>query len=468
MTTVVWLRHDLRLEDNPALYHAAQQGEAVIVLYVLDPSVPYGGAHKWWLHHSLKSLSDSLKKKYNIHLLLRKGKPQAILEKLHQETKFSRLHWNRLYDPGSTERDTQIKNTFTKKGIVVESFNGSLLCEPWAIKTKQDGIFKVFTPFYRAMTQTMHLEKPLPAPSKWIPFQEKLLSDTLDSWSLLPTHPNWAKDFDPFWQPGEHGSHDRLKTFMAHGLQKYTVQRDMPGTEGTSRLSPHLHWGEISIRSIWHTIQHQCPDFSGTETYLRELGWREFSYYLLFHFPHITHQNFNPKFNGMPWHNSPEDLKAWQHGQTGYPIVDAGMRQLWHTGWMHNRVRMVVASFLTKHLQISWQTGAAWFWDTLVDGDPASNSASWQWVAGSGADAAPYFRIFNPVLQGEKFDPDGKYVRQWVPELGALPDKYIHQPWTAPKDVLQKAGVVLGKDYPEPMIDHTFARTRALDVYKGL
>jgi len=466
MSNIVWFRQDLRLADNPALAAAASKGP-VIGLYVLDETAPparrpLGGASQWWLHHSLRELRDALG-----GLVLLRGDPAKLVPEFARRMKAEGVYWNRRYDRQSIRCDTSVKAHLKDDGRLAESFNGSLLFEPWDIKTKTDGPFKVFSAFWRAcLRQT--LPRAVPATAFRIETPAGC-GETLENWALLPDNPNWAGDFETAWQPGEAGALARLEAFLDDGLQDYRTLRDRPDLNNVSRLSPHLRFGEISPRQVAAAAIHhglQNPDRQGdVDKFLSEIGWREFSYHLLYHFPELPNRNLNPAFDAYPWVNDPGHLARWQKGMTGYPLVDAGMRELWATGVMHNRVRMVAASFLTKHLRIHWQHGEAWFWDTLVDADPASNAASWQWVAGSGADAAPYFRIFNPTIQARKFDPEGAYIRRWCPELAHVPDRYIHAPSEAPADVLEKAGVVLGRSYPHPMVEHTAARAAALAGY---
>ncbi|GIL39175.1 deoxyribodipyrimidine photo-lyase [Rhodospirillales bacterium TMPK1] len=419
-----------------------------------------GGASRWWLHHSLASLSADLAKK-NIPLVLRRGRADRIVPALVRDVEAGAVFWNRCYEPHAIARDKALKASLQADGIEVSSFNASLLREPWTIETKSGGPFKVFTPFWRALLS----QGDPPPPRAAIAAQRATIdAPPSDALALLPTKPDWAGGLRDDWEVGEKAAQDRLDEFCEHLLQGYSTTRNLPATDGTSRLSPHLHFGEISPRRIFHRARAAGVD---AETFLKELGWREFSYHLLFHFPTLPVTPLYPRFEKFPWRTSQSDLRAWQRGQTGYPLVDAGMRQLWQTGWMHNRVRMVVASFLIKHLLLDWRDGERWFWDTLVDADLASNAASWQWVAGSGADAAPYVRVFNPTLQGEKFDADGAYVRRFVPELAKLPAKWIHDPSAAPDDVLQAAGVVLGKTYPTPIVAHKQARSRALAAFEA-
>lgn len=461
---IVWFRQDLRVADNPALARAAATGQPILPIYILDDESdgvrPLGGASRWWLHESLKQLDQQLTTR-GAPLLLLRGKAKTCLTKLIDETSASAVYWNRCYEPGAIARDKDIKMSVQNNGIPVESFNGSLLYEPWEIRTKQDKPYRVFTPFYRMVLSQGEPAKPKPAPKHLKKATTFPKGDLLADWALQPTHPDWAGGLRDSWAPGETGAQALLEEFLAERVTDYKAERDFPGIAATSRLSPHLHFGEISPRQIWAQTSAREPS-SGTETFLKEVVWREFGYHLLYYNPEMPDAPLQEKFNAFPWLENEAHLKAWQTGQTGYPIVDAGMRELWHTGTMHNRVRMIVASFLVKHLLIHWRDGEAWFWDTLVDADLASNTANWQWVAGCGADAAPYFRIFNPILQGEKFDAEGTYVRRWVPEIADLPNSVIHKPWEADLMTLGESGVELGTTYPQPVIKHKTARDRAL------
>ncbi|THV25404.1 cryptochrome/photolyase family protein [Peteryoungia ipomoeae] len=470
---ILWFRKDLRLADNAALATALDEGFEIIPLYIREPDKdetgPLGAAQAWWLHHSLKALAESLEKK-GTRLTLRSGSAASVLHDLIAETKASAVFWNRRYDPPGIAIDKALKAKLSDDGIEVRSFAGQILHEPSKLMTNAGGNFRVYTPFWKALDGAGEPPEPIPAPKALPTLDSWPETEALSDWQMLPTRPNWAKGFESEWQPGEAGAHKRLAAFVKTGLKGYRTRRDFPGEAHVSMLSPHLALGEISPAAVWDATR-DLPDDYSTEDYIhfrKELVWRDFSYHLLFHFPELARKNWNAKFDGFPWEHAPEKLKAWQKGQTGYPIVDAGMRQLWQTGFMHNRVRMIVASFLIKDLLIDWREGERWFRDTLVDADPASNAASWQWVAGSGADASPFFRIFNPITQGEKFDPEGVYVRRFVPELKAMPAKFIHRPFDAPLLVLKEAGVSLGKTYPKPIVDHGKARDVAMAAFQGL
>jgi len=463
---IIWFRRDLRVADNPALHEAVKTGRPLICLYILetDRDREWGGASLWWLHHSLESLSKDLAA-IGAKLTLRKGQAFRILDMLIQDTGADRIYWNRRYDLAPREIDSAIKADLTERGLTVKSFRANLLSEPWTVKTKTDNYYKVFTPYWRTAQEAIDISDPLPAPTAIKAYEGDIESESLESFGLLPTSPDWGSKMTPHWTIGSAGAKRALEQFLSGPVTTYPDDRNRPDKEeGTSKLSPHLAFGEISPKQIWHA----CKDnLDAARKFLAEIGWREFSYVLLYHNPKLASENFKPAFNAFEWNSDETHLRRWQQGLTGYPFVDAGMRQLWQTGWQHNRVRMVTASFLIKHLLIDWREGEKWFHDTLVDADPASNAASWQWVAGSGADAAPYFRIFNPFTQGEKFDPNGDYVRQYVPELKHLPNKFIHRPWEAPALVLREAGVTLGDNYPTPIVDHKFARERALASYKA-
>lgn len=463
---ILWFRQDLRLADNPALTAAAATGRSVIPLYVLDDSGDWrlGGASRWWLHHSLQALSGDLGR-LKLTMVLRQGDCETELRRLVSETGASAVFWNRVYEPNAVARDTRLKSTL---GIETKSFNASLLREPWELKTGGGGSFKVFTPFFRALAATLGDQSPAPAPKEVRPFASPVASDDLDAWALTPSNPNWARQFSQYWQPGEAGARAKLEQFLDGALTGYAAARDVPGRISTSRLSPHLHFGEIGPRQVWRPAALAAASDTDKLKFQAELAWREFSHHLLFHSPDLPHANLRREFDAFPWIDDDAAFRAWTRGRTGVPIVDAGMRELWTTGWMHNRVRMIAASFLVKNLMIDWRRGARWFWDTLVDADLANNSASWQWVAGSGADAAPYFRIFNPVLQGRKFDPDGAYVRKWAPELSRLDNDIVHAPWEANASKLAAANVQPGVTYPLPIVDLSASRARALSAFASL
>jgi deoxyribodipyrimidine photo-lyase len=474
---IVWFRQDLRLVDNPALAAAVDSGRPVLPFYLLDDETPGrwrpGGASRWWLHHSLAALADDLVGR-GAPLLLRRGRADDVLPALAAETGAAAVYWNRCYEPSAVARDTALKTTLKDAGVEARSFNASLLVEPWQIETGSGGPYKVFTPFWKAARATLDPPPPAPAPECIAGVDGLPAGDRLYDWALLPTAPDWAGGLRDAWQPGEAGARARFQAFLDEDIAGYADDRDRPDRAVTSRLSPHLHWGEMGPRQLWHAAMHRVGSGAGAplqkaiDKFLSEVGWREFAHHLLFHFPDLPEENWKHAFDGFGWRDDPDALRAWQRGRTGYPLVDAGMRELWATGWMHNRVRMVAASFLIKHLLVDWRAGADWFWDTLVDADLANNAASWQWVAGCGADAAPYFRIFNPVAQGEKFDPDASYIRRWVPELARLPDAYVHRPWDTPADVCRAAGFVPGESYPPPIVDHAVARGRALAAYQAM
>lgn len=469
-TTIVWFRQDMRLADNPALSAAAAAGR-VIPVYIRDDAAAgdwsMGAASRWWLHGSLASLARDLSVR-GASLVLRTGRAGDVLLRLIEETGADAVYWNRCYEPAAIARDRAIKADLEQRGISIKSYNGSLLFEPWTIETKAGGPYRVFSQFWRACCGLPEPSRPEPPPVQLRALDDRIASEALDAWDLLPIKPDWAAGLRANWAPGEGAARKRLGGFVDRSVSAYRSERDRPDRTGTSRLSPHLHFGEVSPRTVWHAARSAGGTSAGVESFLSELGWREFSYHLLYHFPGLPSENLRGEFSRFRWSEDSAALRSWTGGKTGFPIVDAGMRELWQTGWMHNRVRMIAASFLVKDLLQPWQAGARWFWDTLVDADLASNSASWQWVAGCGADAAPYFRIFNPVLQGERFDPEGAYVRRFVPELAALPARYIHRPWEAPADLLQSAGVHLGVTYPTPIVDHGEARRRALAAFAEL
>jgi len=474
--TLVWFRHDLRLDDNPALAAAAARGRVVpVFIWAPEEEAPWepGAASRWWLHQSLEKFATALAKA-GTPLVIRRGPSLAALEGLAREYAATHVAWNRRYEPAVVKRDTAIKKSLTATGLTAESFNGGLLFEPVHVATKEGKPYQVFTPFWRSLLAREEAAEPVAAPRKLAtaePVKGKARSLAVANLRLLPEI-DWASTMRKTWSPGEAGAAKRLEAFLATGLATYGTGRDRPDRDGTSSLSPHLHFGELSPRRVWHAVRaavggKPAAKLTGSpEVYLRELGWREFANHLLYHFPHTSDAPLRADYAKFPWVKDPVGLRAWQRGRTGYPVVDAGMRQLWATGWMHNRVRMIVASFLVKDLRVTWLEGARWFWDTLVDADLAANTLGWQWAAGCGADAAPYFRIFNPTSQGLKFDPDGQYVRRWVPELARLPTAAIHAPAEADERSLERAGLTVGRDYPEPIVDHAEARKLALGALK--
>jgi deoxyribodipyrimidine photo-lyase len=467
-TAIVWFRQDLRVTDNPALHAAAASSATILPVFIHEDEDAAewqpGSAGSWWLRKSIASLSDSLQGGLRVY----RGRAGEIVPRLVRDVGAKAIYWNRCVEPWRVSRDRSIKEQLQADGIEVHTFNGSYLYDPAEV-AKPDGTpYRVFTPFYRRGCKALTPRQTLPVPEK-MRLDTESHPDGHDEKPLLPAFP-WFEDAEHDWEPGEQGAHDLLQTFLESGLEIYAEARDRPDLDGVSRLSPHLHFGEISPHQVREAILERAgaQQSDSADKFLSELGWREFSAHLLYHWPELTQDNLQKKFDRFPWKDSEEVQEAWQQGATGYPIVDAGMRQLWRTGYMHNRVRMITASFLVKNLLQDWRAGARWFWNGLLDADLANNSASWQWVAGCGADAAPYFRIFNPVTQGRKFDPQGIYVRRYVPELANVPDKFVHCPWEAPADVLESAGVQLGKDYPEPIVDLAQSRERALDAFKSL
>jgi deoxyribodipyrimidine photo-lyase len=470
---ILWFRLDLRLADNPALRAALEYGGPVVPVFVWSPEEegawPPGGASRWWLHQSLMAL-DARFCALGSRLIIRRGPALETLRALVRETGAAAVFWNRRYEPAISARDAQVKAALGRDGLVGEDFNAALLHEPWTIQNQSKKPFQVFTPFWRHCLAKPDPAEPLPAPKNIPSPSQWPASLALDELKLEPKL-NWADGLRAAWHPGEAGAAANLSRFLTEAFDHYPDHRNRPDVPGTSRLSPHLHFGEISPRQVWHGLRKVAAKrglplerWRGSQ-FVAEIGWREFAHHLLFHFPHTPAEPLRADFRSFPWRKDAAWLRAWQAGRTGYPIVDAGMRELWATGWMHNRVRMIVASFLVKDLLLSWQEGARWFWDTLVDADLAQNTLGWQWTAGCGADAAPYFRVFNPTSQGEKFDPDGQYVRKWCPELAKLPDKWLHQPHAAPAEILRAAGVELGGNYPLPVVSHGIAREVALEAF---
>lgn len=463
-----WFRQDLRLNDNPALCHASRNG-TVMPIYIFDDinskDFKLGAASCWWLHQSLISLNDSLDGNLNFY----KGDPEEIILKLIQEYDISHIHWNRCYEPWQISRDSKIKKLLKLKNIQINSDNSSLLWEPWDVTKKDNTPYKVFTPFFQnGCLSAIPPREPINKPRNLRLIQDAKYAIDLKDLKLMPKK-NWHYKLAEHWQCGEVAALKRLNIFLESGIYNYKEGRDFPAKQSTSRLSPHLHFGEISPNQVWYLAKKQISgNNNNLKVFLTELGWREFSYNLLYQFPELPNKNWRSKFNKFKWSNNTKLLQLWQQGKTGYPIVDAGMRELWQTGYMHNRVRMIAASFLVKNLLIDWREGEKWFWDCLVDADLASNSASWQWVAGSGADAAPYFRIFNPVTQGQKFDPEGEYTRKYIPELKNIPNKFLFNPFDAPESILNQSGIKLGNDYPMPIVDLKISRQKALDIYNSI
>jgi deoxyribodipyrimidine photo-lyase len=473
---IVWFRHDLRLTDNPALHAALDSGAPLIPLYIdsreEEGEWAPGGAARWWLHQSLSALSAELARRGS-RLIIRSGPALTVLQELCLESGADAVYWNRRYEPLARARDARVKEALRAQGLVAESRNGALLAEPWQVATQGGGPYRVYTPFRRCVLATIAPAEPLPAPAS-LPappvWPQSLAPAQL---GLMPTT-NWCAPLAAAWQPGEAAAIRRLTQFVDDGVARYADRRDLPDSAGTSRLSPYLHHGELSARQVWHAVlrgaaQSGMPvaEAAGGK-FLAEILWREFSYHLLHHFPHTPTAPLQETFARFPWREAPQALDAWQRGCTGVPLVDAGMRELWRTGWMHNRVRMVAASFLVKNLRLPWLAGARWFWDTLVDADLASNTQGWQWVAGCGADAAPYYRVLNPVTQSRRYDPQGRYLRRWLPELARLSDQDIHAPWLAAAADLAAASVQLGRDYPLPIVDLNESRTAALAAWKSM
>ena len=466
-----WFRQDLRLADNPALTAAAQDG-AVIPVYILDDDHAgdhkMGSASRWWLHHALHALNDSLDGK----LVVLRGDPATHLAALAAASGAVSVHWNRCYEPWRIARDTAIKADLAARGLVVESHNGSLLWEPWEV-TKADGTpYRVFTPYFRrGCLSAPPPRQPLPVPPQLVLAASDDQGVGIDGLQLLP-NTGWDKMLASHWQIGEAGAIARLAAFIDQDVLGYKEGRNFPALPNVSRLSPHLHWGEVSPNTVWYAAKDRMDagaiNQEDGDHFLSELGWREFSHALLYYFPDLPRQNLQPRFDKFAWKDDADALQRWQRGQTGYPIVDAAMRQLWQTGYMHNRLRMIVGSFLVKNLRLHWHHGEAWFWDCLVDADLANNSASWQWIAGCGADAAPYFRIFNPITQASKFDPNGEFIRHFVPEIAGLADAYLFSPWEAPRQILDAANVVLGQTYPHPIVDVKSSRLDALAAFAAL
>ena len=466
----VWLRDDLRMSDNPALANAVSSGRPVVVIFVFDDTGKsvrrLGAASRWWLHHSLEALDASLRKRGN-RLVLRRGDAVEAVRAVLRDTGAAHLFLNRRYSPGERDQDRRVQEAARELGVGTDDFAAALLHEPGDVRTADGERFGVFTPFWRAFRRGGEPRGPLPPVDSVPAWEGHLDSVPLADLHLLPSTPDWAAGLRETWSPGEKGALRRVDEFVHERLARYEEGRNLPAAEASSRLSPHLKFGEVSPYQVWHAVQGARVPSHIKDKFLSELGWREFNYDLLAVNGDLARTNIHRRFDRFPWTEpDPAALRAWQRGRTGFPLVDAGMRQLWHTGWMHNRLRMVTASFLIKNLHYDWRIGEAWFWDTLVDGDPANNTAQWQWVAGSGADAAPFFRVFNPITQGQKFDPDGDYIRQWVPELRSLGPKEIHEPWTAPTPLGDDSGD--GSTYPAPILDLKQTRREALDAYESI
>lgn len=462
---LVWLRRDLRLDDQPALRAALDAGQVPLPLYIHAPheegAWAPGAASNAWLHHSLRALREDLRARGS-ELLLRRGDSERVLQEVIEQSGAQAVYWTRKYEPATQQRDARIKRRLREQGIQCESYNGALLFEPWTLATKQGGPYKVFTPFWRAALAQWQAPARWDAPAR-LPAPAPLQGDDLDALDLLPS-PRWDQGFWDHWQPGEAGARSMLEAFSEGALHGYREQRDLPDRTGTSRLSPHLHFGEVAPWRVWAILaaERNAGNAADTDAFVRQLGWREFAHHLLYHFPRTPRQNLDARFDRFPWATlSRTERIAWQRGRTGIPIVDAGMRELWATGYMHNRVRMIVASLLVKHLRVHWRVGARWFWDTLVDADLANNTLGWQWVAGSGADAAPYFRIFNPVAQARRFDPHARYIARWVPELAPLPAAQRFAPWEHPEALARHAPGYR----PQPIVDLAQGRSEALAAY---
>jgi deoxyribodipyrimidine photo-lyase len=470
---IVWFREDLRLADHPALSAAVATGRPVLPLYVLDTTPgrrSFGAASRWWLDKSLKAHGAALAR-LGLRLVLRRGPAVEVVQAVAAEAGAAGAVWSRGSQAYARAQDEALTASLRARGLAAEAHPGDFLVDLLAIRSGAGAPYRMFAPFRRAVAPLFGTEGPLPAPQQVAAPPQWPASESLDSWNLHPTAPDWSTGFSD-WRPGDAGARARLDRFLDEALDGYRENRELPHVEGTTRLSPHLRFGEISPRTVLWAAQATAaarPELEMAREKLSfEITWREFHHHLLAHRPDLPDKALRPAFERFPFRTAPSELEAWKRGRTGYPIVDAGLRQLWTTGWMHNRVRLIAASFLVKHLLIDWREGERWFWDTLVDADPANNPASWQWVAGAGVDAAPYFRIFNPVTQGQRFDPSGAFVRRWIPELSSVPDRFIHAPWTAPAGVLSDAGVDLGRTYPAPVVDHAFARARALDALRSL
>ncbi len=451
MTGIIWHQRDLRIEENPAVLEAVRDNTHLLPVYIHNPKESLGEASLWWLHKSLEKLKGTYEEK-GCQLLIRTGDPLDILKELIEKTGAKNIYWNIRFEPNILAIQQKVKTFLKEQNIQCKLYNSNHLINPKSIEVSSGHPYRVFTPFSKACIKEIEIPEHSPSPKK-IQGVKNLRSDSFFE------EEHWMKKLDPYWEPGRKGAIKLLNTFVSKAVETYQHDRDFPMKEGTSKLSPHLHFGEISPFEAW-TAAKKSPTFQ------KQLLWREFGTYFIYHFPDSVKNNWNPKFDKFKWDNDPDQLEKWKRGQTGYPIIDAAMRQLWETGWMHNRLRMIVASFLIKDLFIHWIEGEKWFWDTLVDADKGNNTLGWQWVAGSGPDAAPYFRIFNPILQSKKFDPEGDFIRKWIPEIATLETKWIHTPWEAPEDILRGAGITLGKTYPLPIVDHADARKEAQKRYE--
>jgi len=470
---LVWFRQDLALAGNPAWRAAIATGRPVVPVYLRseddDGDWPPGAASRWWLHHSLVALRKGIEAA-GLALIVGVGRAAEVLPRLAAQIEGREIHWNDRAEPASRALENALEARFERDGVLVQRHTGAFLVPPGSMLTASGTPYRVFTPFWSSLLARVPRVSPSPPRGRVAPYTRPLESDRIEELALLP-EPDWAAGLRSAWSPGGKGARQRLVELSEGIAPRYAAMRDVPSEAGTSRLSPHLHFGEVTPLEVWSEVAG-AREPSGApgvpraaEPFLRQLAWREFAMHVLVHSPRSAHEPWNEAFRRFPWREDETSLRAWQRGKTGYPIVDAGMHELWRTGWMHNRVRLIVASFLTKHLLIHWREGAAWFWDTLVDADLANNTMGWQWVAGSGTDAAPYFRVFNPTLQGKKFDPDGAYVRRWVPALRRVPPPWIHEPWKGSPLALREAGVALGETYPLPIVEHEAARERALSAY---
>ena len=466
---LLWFRRDLRVTDHLAVTAAVETGRPVVPVFVLDDGEdgvrPLGGASRWWLDKSLRALAAELER-LGSRLIVRRGRSDRELPALARETGAHAAVWGRSYEPGARARDAAARAALEADGLAVTEARGSFLVEPGSVLNGSGEPYRIFAPWWRAAQKTLGEVRLAPAPERIQPPQIWPASVPPQDWGLHPTKPDWSTGFP--WTPGERAAQARLTAFMAGGASRYHQTRDLPGEDGSTRLSGHLTWGEIGARQIWAAAHAAGLGQEARDKLLSEVAWRDFNWQLMAFHPQVADRPFRPEFAAMPFREAPDEVEAWRLGRTGYPIVDAGMRQLWTTGWMPNRLRLIAGSFEVKHLLTDWRLGETWFWDTLVDADPANNPLNWQWIAGSGPDAQPFNRIFNPLLQAEKFDPEGRYVRRWLPELARLPDDYVHKPWEAPPEILRGAGIELGRTYPHPIVDHAEARRRALTAFAAL